>query len=48
MVVGGFESDVVPDSGKTERRNIPSVNEFESDVVPDSGKTQRLLRYLPP
>ena len=34
-----FESDVIPDSGKTERycRNVISV--FESDVIPDSGKT---------
>ena len=34
-----FESDVIPDSGKTVRtRDVRSVR-FESDVIPDSGKT---------
>ena len=34
-----FESDVVPDSGKTCFPTIKRNGEFESDVVPDSGKT---------
>ena len=34
-----FESDVVPDSGKTEACDLVFYVEFESDVVPDSGKT---------
>ena len=34
-----FESDVVPDSGKTLPSFFMSDSEFESDVVPDSGKT---------
>ena len=35
-----FESDVVPDSGKTGEERLITVGEFESDVVPDSGKTR--------
>ena len=35
-----FESDVVPDSGKTKSRMISLRLMFESDVVPDSGKTR--------
>ena len=34
-----FESDVVPDSGKTRKAPPQLANLFESDVVPDSGKT---------
>ena len=34
-----FESDVVPDSGKTLMMWSGSMPGFESDVVPDSGKT---------
>ena len=34
-----FESDVVPDSGKTYRPVDMLAWPFESDVVPDSGKT---------
>ena len=34
-----FESDVVPDSGKTCTLISPAFYRFESDVVPDSGKT---------
>ena len=34
-----FESDVVPDSGKTLFLLPISLHLFESDVVPDSGKT---------
>ena len=34
-----FESDVVPDSGKTGKWEKIGENRFESDVVPDSGKT---------
>ena len=34
-----FESDVVPDSGKTSDGRTSSMFSFESDVVPDSGKT---------
>ena len=36
-----FESDVVPDSGKTFIFSPSSSGLFESDVVPDSGKTNR-------
>ena len=39
-----FESDVVPDSGKTELRQRRGISAFESDVVPDSGKTRRRPR----
>ena len=35
----GFESDVVPDSGKTHCLILLCPSGFESDVVPDSGKT---------
>ena len=34
-----FESDVIPDSGKTVNSGIEHVFMFESDVIPDSGKT---------
>ena len=34
-----FESDVVPDSGKTRTAYVDADGGFESDVVPDSGKT---------
>ena len=34
-----FESDVIPDSGKTPNALIISLGWFESDVIPDSGKT---------
>ena len=34
-----FESDVVPDSGKTPTIQHYPPKSFESDVVPDSGKT---------
>ena len=39
MLEPGFESDVVPDSGKTYVLTYDKCSEFESDVVPDSGKT---------
>ena len=39
-----FESDVVPDSGKTRERPVRLERLFESDVVPDSGKTPFHLR----
>ena len=35
-----FESDVVPDSGKTVNIIFAFLRLFESDVVPDSGKTR--------
>ena len=34
-----FESDVIPDSGKTSFSALISAIMFESDVIPDSGKT---------
>ena len=34
-----FESDVIPDSGKTTYRARTLTGMFESDVIPDSGKT---------
>ena len=34
-----FESDVIPDSGKTTCDPEKSSPSFESDVIPDSGKT---------
>ena len=34
-----FESDVIPDSGKTIYRRLIKRILFESDVIPDSGKT---------
>ena len=37
---GAFESDVVPDSGKTAAQTERALPRFESDVVPDSGKTE--------
>ena len=33
-----FESDVVPDSGKTPTLTAARMASFESDVVPDGGK----------
>ena len=38
-----FESDVIPDSGKTTYRAEYSERLFESDVIPDSGKTSIML-----
>ena len=35
-----FESDVIPDSGKTDTDFVRLDNSFESDVIPDSGKTR--------
>ena len=35
-----FESDVIPDSGKTTVNLCDNTEEFESDVIPDSGKTK--------
>ena len=34
-----FESDVIPDSGKTPSPLYAIRFSFESDVIPDSGKT---------
>ena len=34
-----FESDVIPDSGKTGNISTTTFSAFESDVIPDSGKT---------
>ena len=34
-----FESDVIPDSGKTCEASTWTTPWFESDVIPDSGKT---------
>ena len=34
-----FESDVIPDSGKTLKPWERQLRMFESDVIPDSGKT---------
>ena len=36
-----FESDVIPDSGKTRTQEQLQSAEFESDVIPDSGKTSK-------
>ena len=36
-----FESDVIPDSGKTDTDFVRLDNSFESDVIPDSGKTSK-------
>ena len=33
-----FESDVIPDSGKTLSAKWCLSGQFESDVIPDSGK----------
>ena len=38
-----FESDVVPDSGKTCIISLIVSPGFESDVVPDSGKTAKAV-----
>ena len=46
--VVSFESDVVPDSGKTGRRRYRLGRRFESDVVPDSGKTYPHLLFTTP
>ena len=35
-----FESDVIPDSGKSLLMFNLQTNEFESDVIPDSGKSK--------
>ena len=45
--VSQFESDVVPDSGKTTKRAKTSPSLFESDVVPDSGKTTKRAKTSP-
>ena len=37
--VAWFESDVIPDSGKTINLIFSIELSFESDVIPDSGKT---------
>ena len=34
-----FESDVIPDSGKTPAPLDAPCRMFESEVIPDSGKT---------
>ena len=39
MKLFSFESDVIPDSGKTILSTISLALSFESDVIPDSGKT---------
>ena len=41
-----FESDVIPDSGKTVRALSLIFLKFESDVIPDSGKTAKTVRSL--
>ena len=38
-IVMTFESDVIPDSGKTCKIFMRKTLMFESDVIPDSGKT---------
>ena len=38
-----FESDVIPDSGKTSWTSSTAPTLFESDVIPDSGKTFRMV-----
>ena len=43
-----FESDVIPDSGKTKTMIEPVYSKFESDVIPDSGKTIRIILFLRP
>ena len=42
MVIYWFESDVIPDSGKTGVIRDWVLDRFESDVIPDSGKTTHL------
>ena len=37
MTAPWFESDVIPDSGKTNSGSEVAVQLFESDVIPDSG-----------
>ena len=39
MRIVSFESDVIPDSGKTFKNASMLAAKFESDVIPDSGKT---------
>ena len=39
-----FESDVIPDSGKTNKIYCGDCLPFESDVIPDSGKTTHVDR----
>ncbi len=41
-----FESDVIPDSGKTSEIAVIEKILFESDVIPDSGKTIKFKRVL--
>ena len=41
-----FESDVIPDSGKTTYRARTLTGMFESDVIPDSGKTKKFGRSI--
>ena len=41
--IGLFESDVIPDSGKTFKNASMLAAKFESDVIPDSGKTHSLV-----
>ena len=41
-----FESDVIPDSGKTQDPHSIIYLPFESDVIPDSGKTQEEINKL--
>ena len=41
-----FESDVIPDSGKTLFFASIALDSFESDVIPDSGKTFIICRAL--
>ena len=39
-----FESDVIPDSGKTRTNADDQEVQFESDVIPDSGKTEYIFQ----
>ena len=41
-----FESDVIPDSGKTQVVLCKDDEGFESDVIPDSGKPFIICRAL--
>ena len=41
-----FESDVIPDSGKTSFDFSKHIFTFESDVIPDSGKTEKIERNI--
>ena len=42
-----FESDVIPDSGKTKQFPFFWQPSFESDVIPDSGKTRIPQAVIP-